>query len=242
MLNPPFADIRIENRRRPFLCIAIGFAVCLAVWTGCEKPNDAENRTAPPPAPVYEGTVVAMGDSLTEGYGVAETEAYPALLEQKLRQDGHHWRVVNAGVSAETSSGARSRIDWILTLDPDIVILETGANDGLRGIDIDLIQENLNAIVDRFQENGVIVVLAGMQMVRNLGEDYTRRFREIYPAVAQENSLILIPFFLENVAGKPELNQADGIHPLPAGYRIVVETVYPYVLQAIRVVGERPRS
>lgn len=224
----------------PILCALF----LLTAASGCDKPDDTAGTPSPPAAqrPEYEGTIVAVGDSLTEGYGVEQTEAYPALLEQKLRADGCNWRVINAGVSAETSSGTKSRTDWILTLKPDIVILETGANDGLRGIDTDLVRENLDAIVKRFKDNGVVVVLAGMEMVRNLGKDYTRRFRDVYPEIARENDLILIPFFLENVAGKPALNQADGIHPLPEGYRIVVETIYPYVLQAIDRVKAAPAS
>jgi acyl-CoA thioesterase-1 len=142
--------------------------------------------------------------------------------------------VVNAGVSGETSSGALSRVEWILeSLSPDIVILETGANDGLRGIDVDLARENILAIVTRLQEEGVTVILAGMQMVKNLGEDYGLAFAALYGEVAAETGAILVPFFLEGVAGDPSLNLADGIHPTAAGYRIVAGNVYPYVREAV---------
>jgi acyl-CoA thioesterase-1 len=180
------------------------------------------------------GIIVAMGDSLTEGLGVAEEAAFPALLEAKLDAEGFSFRVINAGVSGETSSGARSRLNWIMSLAPDIVILETGANDGFRGIDPGLVRDNIHAMVTFFQQKGVVVVLAGMRMVTNMGEDYARRFAAVYPGVAAETGAILVPFLLEGVATRPALNQEDGIHPTAEGYRLVVETLYPYVVKAIR--------
>ena len=191
---------------------------------------------APPTAtsrPETRGVIVAVGDSLTEGLGVEKSEAYPALLEQKLRTNGYSYQVVNAGVSGETSSGALSRVNWVLNLKPDIVILETGGNDGLRAIDPELTEANLNTIIDRFRDDGADVVLAGMQTIQNLGQEYTDAYREIYPTVAAEQGTILIPFFLEGVAAEPDLNQEDGIHPTAEGYEIIVETVYPYVVEAI---------
>ncbi|HSB77681.1 MAG TPA: arylesterase [Candidatus Methylomirabilis sp.] len=182
----------------------------------------------------YEGTVVAVGDSLTAGLGIEEDLAYPALLEKKLAAEGFRYRVVNAGVSGETSSGALSRIHWILRMKPDIVILETGANDGLRGIDPTLTRKNIEEILRVLQGAHVSVILAGMEMVQNLGQEYTTAFRRIYPEAAKKFRVPLIPFFLEGVAGKPALNQADGIHPTAAGYKVVVETVYPHVAEAIR--------
>jgi acyl-CoA thioesterase-1 len=178
--------------------------------------------------------IVAMGNSLSEGLGVDEAAAYPAVLEKLLGDAGHAYQVVNAGVSGETSSAARSRLDWVMKLNPDLVILETGANDGFRGIEPDLIRDNILFMVRAFKQRGVKVVLVGMKMVRNLGDDYTRRFAAVYPDVAARESIPLVPFMLEGVAGKPELNQADGIHPTAAGYRIVAETVYPYVVEAIK--------
>ena len=191
---------------------------------------------APPPEqeqPVYEGTIVAMGDSLTAGLGLPEEQAYPARLERKLRSNGYAFRVVNGGISGETSSGALSRTKWMLSLKPDIVILETGANDGLRGIDPEVTKKNMNEIVGILKEHKVTVVLAGMKIVLNLGDEYTNAFMEIYPAVAEKQKLILIPFFLEGIAGDPGLNQSDGIHPNEEGYRRVVEAIYPYVIEAI---------
>jgi len=175
-----------------------------------------------------------MGDSLSEGFGVEEGSAYPARLEARLRGEGYDVQVINAGVSGETSSGARSRVDWVLTLQPDVVILETGANDGFRGIDPAVIEENIDTIVAQLQAGGATVVLAGMQIVRNLGRPYTTAFASIYPRVAGARGAILIPFFLEGVAAVPALNQSDGIHPNAEGYRVVTETVYPYVVKALR--------
>jgi len=178
---------------------------------------------------------VAVGDSLTEGLGVEEELAYPALLEEKLRQQGYRYQVVNAGNSGETSSGTLSRIKWVLTLNPDIVILVIGANDGFRGIDPGLIKSNIVAIIKTLKEKNVIVVLGGMQIVQNLGRDYTGAFAEIYPEIARSEDVLLIPFFLADVAADRELNQADGIHPNAEGYRRIVDTVYPYVTEAIKI-------
>jgi acyl-CoA thioesterase-1 len=147
---------------------------------------------------------------------------------------------VNAGISGETSSGALSRVAWVLKLRPDIVILETGANDGLRGIDPRVTRNNIDETIRILKENKVTVVLAGMRMVTNLGREFTRAFAAIYPELAGKHDVILVPFFLKGVAGEPSLNQADGIHPTPEGYRIVTETVYPFVLEAIERKQTKP--
>mgnify|MGYP001829144899 FL=1 len=184
-------------------------------------------------SPDYEGTIVAVGDSLTEGLGVAEEFAYPALLEKKLRSNGYHYRVVNAGVSGETSSGTLARIKWVLTLKPDIVILVIGANDGFRGIDPELIKSNIITIVRTFKEKKLTVLLGGMQMGQNLGKEYITAFEKNYPLVAREENVGLVPFFLNGVAANPNLNQTDGIHPTAEGYRVVVDHILPYVVKAI---------
>lgn len=179
-------------------------------------------------------TIVAVGDSLTAGHGLDESDSYPADLEKKLQEDGYRYRVVNAGVSGETSSGTLARMDWILTLKPDIIILETGANDGLRGIDPRLAERNIGAILEKLKEKDVVVVLAGMKMVWNLGPAYVAEFNGIYPRLAKEFDVIFMPFFLEGVAMKRELNLEDGLHPNAKGYRIITDNIYPYVLQAIK--------
>lgn len=177
--------------------------------------------------------IVAVGDSLTAGYGVAEEESYPDLLGKKLKSDGYNCRVVNSGVSAETSSGLLSRVGWVLGLNPDIVILETGANDGLRGIDPEMVEKNIRDILFRLKEAEVITVLAGMKMVWNLGPVYVKRFNGIYPRLADEFGVIFVPFFLKDVAMKSELTLGDGLHPNGDGYKIIAENIYPYVLQAV---------
>ncbi len=191
----------------------------------------------PPPtatAAAREGIlIVAMGDSLTEGLGVDSTEAYPAQLQSKLLENGYDVTVVNAGVSGETSSGALSRVEWVLRQQPDIVILAIGGNDGLRGVEPSITQANIDQIVQKIEESGAVVLLAGMEMVQNMGTEFTSDFRNIYPAIAERHDLILMPFLLEGVAADPDLNQPDFIHPTAEGYTIVVENLYPYVVAAI---------
>lgn len=193
----------------------------------------------PPPQPkaskeqATTGVIVAIGDSLTAGYGVDIKESYPALLEEKLRGAGYPYQVINAGISAETSSGALSRLEWVLTMNPDIVILETGANDGLRGIDPQVAEDNIRQMLATLKERRVTVILAGMKMVRNLGPDYVVRFNQIYPKLAKESGVIFMPFFLEGVAMVGQFNLEDGIHPNPAGYAKIVDNLFPSVVRAI---------
>jgi acyl-CoA thioesterase I len=193
-----------------------------------------EDPPSMPPSEIqFSGTIVAMGNSLTEGLGVPEEKAYPARLQKALRDKGYDYRVVNAGISGETSSGARSRMEWVLRMKPDIIILETGANDGLRGLDPELIRRNIREMVDTFTAEGIVVVLAGMKIVPNLGPAYSKTFADVYTDVGGDNDVIMIPFFLEGVAGVSKLNQPDGIHPTADGYARVVEHIFPYVTEAI---------
>lgn len=178
-------------------------------------------------------TIVAVGDSLTAGLGVAEEQSFPALIEKKLQADGYRYRVINGGVSSETSSGALSRLEWIFTLQPDIVILETGANDGLRGIDPQVAEDNIREILKVLKDRNVGVLLAGMKMTRNLGPLYVAKFNALYPRLAEESGVVFMPFLLEGVAMQGALNQADGIHPNAAGHQKIAENIYPYVLTAI---------
>ena len=179
------------------------------------------------------GVIVAMGDSLTAGLGVAPNESYPALLEKLLVERGLNYRVVNAGISGETSSGAKARIDWVLKLNPDIVILETGANDGLRGIDPRLVEENIEQIIVRLKQEEVTVILTGMMMLTNLGKTYVSAFNELYSKLASRHDVVFMPFFLKDVAAEPSMNQTDGIHPNPTGYQIIAANLLPYVEKAI---------
>jgi acyl-CoA thioesterase I len=200
--------------------------VCSLSFASADEASAAQGASA--------GTIAAVGDSLTAGYSLKESEAYPALLEKKLHQAGYNWRVINAGISGETSSGTLSRIDWILKLKPDIVILEIGANDGLRAVDPKLVHKNIEKIVSTLQAKNIEVVLCGMQMLRNLGYAYTTEFTKIYPRIAKDHNLILVPFFLDKVAGEAGLNIFDGVHPNAKGYRIIADTVYPYAVKAIQ--------
>lgn len=210
----------------------ISLLLCGVLLLGCDQQQKTEETAA---TPSYEGTIIAVGDSLTAGLGLMENEAWPALLEKKLQNNGNHWQVINAGISGETTSGNLSRMKWILAQKPDVVILETGANDGFRGISPSVIRKNISKAVQMLQEGNVTVVLAGMQIVQNLGADYTGAFADIYPSVARERDCLLIPFILQQVAGEAALNQADTIHPNEKGHTIIAETVYPFVLQALQV-------
>ena len=212
------------------------WGLMIPILVACGAEPGAGPGGAPParPQPVWQGTIVALGDSLTAGYGLSEDEAWPSLLEKRLASEGRAWRVVNAGVSGETTSGTLSRVDWIMRqLKPEVVILAIGGNDGLRGLDVGLMESNITSVVQRLQDGGAVVVLAGMRMVRNLGPDYTRQFDAVYPAVARDTGAILVPFLLEGVATVPSLNLPDGIHPNAAGHRMVVETLYPFVLKSL---------
>ena len=170
--------------------------------------------------------IVAFGDSLTAGLGVAPDEAYPGQLARWLREQGFAYDVINAGVSGDTSAGGLRRVEWILKNQPRLVILELGANDGLRGQPLKETYDNLNAIIKGLKAKGVIVVLAGMRLPLNYGDDYTQEFSDLYVRLAQEHDVSFIPFFLEGVATHRYLNQGDGIHPTAEGYSIVVKNVW----------------
>ena len=180
-------------------------------------------------------TILALGDSLTEGLGVAENEAYPAQLEAALKQAGYvNAKVINSGLSGETSSGLVNRLDWVLKTKPDITILTTGANDAMRGIEVPTIDKNIRTTIKRLQDEGSVVVLGGMQIYDNLGDDYVNSFSAIYPKIAKDTGVAFIPFFLEGVGGDRSLNQADAIHPTKEGYtRIVNNNILPVLTPAI---------
>lgn len=168
---------------------------------------------------------MAFGDSLTAGLGVQAEESYPAQLQRRLDGLGYNYRVINAGVSGDTTAGGLRRVPWILHNKPALVILELGANDGLRGLPVDQTKSNLRQIIRLLQQGGTTVVLAGMKLPPNYGQSYTASFEGMYRMLANEHQLALIPFFLEGVGGLSSLNQADGIHPTKAGYGVIVEEV-----------------
>jgi len=170
--------------------------------------------------------LVAFGDSLTEGSGVDPASNYPAKLQIRLDRAAHRYQVVNEGIGGDTSAQGLNRADAVVSLNPAIIIVEFGANDGLRGIPVAATRLNLEEIVRKFQSAGIQVVLAGMEMPPNYGPEYTRSFREIFQSLSKSLKVPLIPFFLDGVGGHPELNQEDGIHPTAEGYDIVVENVW----------------
>ena len=180
----------------------------------------------PVPAPAQEPVIVALGDSLTAGLGVAADEAYPARLEARLAREGLRYRVVNAGVSGDTTAGALRRIDWVLRARPAVVVVALGANDGLRGLPVAAMRDNLVAIVTRLREAGARVLLAGMRLPPNYGAEYTREFAAAFETVARRTSVPLLPFLLDGVAGRANLNLPDGIHPNAAGQKLVADNVW----------------
>jgi acyl-CoA thioesterase-1 len=202
-----------------------------ALREGMESQSDTKT-TAPPnqsksPVSVERPCIVAFGDSLTAGLGVPQDQSYPAHLQRKLNAAGYAYRVVNAGVSGDTTAGGVRRVSWALNSKPAIVILELGGNDGLRGLSLNETKANLERIIQQFQQASVTVVLAGMKLPPNYGQDYTNGFEVLYQALAKQYRLTLIPFFLDGVAASSSLNQADGIHPTGEGYRLIVEKVFP---------------
>jgi len=185
-------------------------------------------------------TVLFFGDSLTAGYGLDPSQAFPALIQKKIDKQGWNFRAVNAGLSGETTAGGLRRIDWVLRRPIDVFVLELGANDGLRGLPVDEAKENLSAIMERVRKKypHVKILLAGMQVPTNLGKDYTSRFREMFPELARVHNVALIPFLLKDVGGIPELNLPDGIHPTPAGHEIVAKNVWSVLEPLLRELRE----
>ncbi len=182
------------------------------------------------PAGADERVIVALGDSLTAGYGVAPEDAWPAVVDARLRREGYPYRVVNAGVSGDTSAGGLRRVDWVLRNRPEVAVVALGANDGLRGLGTDAMQANLLAIVERFRGAGARVLVAGMEVPPNYGTAYARAFRSVFPEIARRTGSALMPFLLDGVAADPRLNLADGIHPNAAGHRAIAERVWPHLV------------
>ena len=177
--------------------------------------------------------ILALGSSLTQGYGLPPGTEFPAVLEARLRRAGIDARVVNAGVSGDTSAGGLARLDWSLADHPDAAIVELGSNDALRGLPPAETEKNLSAILEKLGDAHVPVLLCGMMAPRNLGPDYAKQFDPLYARLAEKYHVLLYPFFLSGVALDPRLNQADGIHPNPAGVRIIVSRMLPYVKKLI---------
>jgi len=231
---------------------SIGAVVCLAVASvACNSGSGQENQTrtelrqvtgegsastAPgsdspasspqPPAPDNRPKVVVLGDSLTAGLGLAQSEAYPVLLQERADADGLKYQVINGGVSGDTSAGGLSRLDWALDGDVRVLIVALGGNDGLRGLPPEELKRNLATIIERAQARKIQVIVAGMEAPPNFGEAYTVSFRQVYSDLAARYHTAFIPFLLDRVAGIERLNQGDGIHPTAAGARLVADNVW----------------
>ena len=185
-------------------------------------PQARQAQSAPASAP----RIVFLGDSLTAGYGLAKEQSVPSLIESHLRNEGYTYEVVNAGVSGDTSAGGLSRLDWSLDGDVRILVLELGANDGLRGLPVANLKRNLAEVITRARARGIRVVLTGMEAPPNFGAAYTSEFRRVYSELAKEQEVTFVPFFLDGVAGIPSLNIADGMHPNPEGARIIERSIW----------------
>ena len=185
------------------------------------------------PGGAEEPRIVVLGDSLTAGYGLPREDAFPARLEAALRAESHAWRVIDAGVSGDTSAGGLARLDWVLADEPEVVIVELGANDGLRGLPTDQMEANLDAILTKIGESGAATLLAGMRAPANFGAEYEAAFHAVYERLAGKHGVAFYPFFLEGVAMEPALNQGDGIHPNAAGVAEIVRRIVPHVVAVI---------
>lgn len=203
--------------------------------------GSAQATASPPASPADTPVVLFLGNSLTAGLGVRPDQAFPALIQQKIDSAGLDFRVRNAGVSGATSADGLRRIDWVLQGPVQVLVLELGANDALRGLDPAAMKRNLQAIIDHARRYNprMAIVLAGMLAPPNLGKDYTRRYDAVFPALARESHTALVPFLLQGVAGIPSLNQADGIHPTPAGHRIVAANVWRVLAPVLRRLAAR---
>ena len=209
------------------------FTVCAAVSSGCTREQAApQGQAGAGSAAVPDATtavvarsarprVVFLGDSLTAGYGLEKSQSVPALIQERLDTEGYDYEVVNAGVSGDTSAGGLNRLEWSLEGDVDVLVVELGANDGLRGLPVAAMKENLNQIIRRARDRGITVLLTGMEAPPNYGAAYTAEFRQAFQDLAREHDIPFVPFYLDGVAGIPALNIADGIHPNPEGARII---------------------
>ncbi|MEP1032731.1 arylesterase [Ekhidna sp.] len=222
------------------MLVSVRNLVLLVLFASCSTAGEATTEVPEKPTEKNETIqekdksekiILFFGNSITAGYQLDMDQAFPALIQKRIDSLGLNYKTINAGLSGETSAGGKSRINWVLRTTPDIFFLELGANDGLRGLPLEETIKSLQAIIDAVKKENsqAKIIIAGMMVPPNLGEDYTNQFKNIFPELAQKNDAVYIPFLLENVAGIPELNLRDGIHPTPDGHRIVAETVWEYL-------------
>jgi len=216
------------------LVILLGIISFLSACSSNPEKTQAENGEQAAESTAKK-TILFFGNSLTAGYGIDPEESFAGRIQSRLDSLKKEYRVINGGLSGETTAGGLSRLDWFLEEEPYLFVLELGGNDGLRGIALTETKKNLLAIVDKVQAKypNTKIILAGMQIPPNMGQEYTEEFKAIYPAVAKEKNIELIPFLLEGVAGNPDLNLPDGIHPTAEGHRLVMETLWPYISKAL---------
>ncbi|RIJ41663.1 arylesterase [Pontibacter oryzae] len=233
--------MNIKNKVLAIACATVvGLVACNEVDSTSETESADRTETAENTEPSTQKssetqTILFFGNSLTAGYGLEPDQAFPALIQQRIDSLNLPYKVVNAGVSGETTAGGKSRVDWLLKKPVDIFILELGANDGLRGINLSESYANLKTIIEKVRAKNpdVKIVLAGMQIPPSMGQKYTSEFKEMYTRIAAEENVLLIPFLLEGVAGDPELNQADGIHPTVEGQKILADNVWEVLEPAL---------
>ena len=222
---------KLINKRSAYFLLILVFAIVSCNNNSKEsapKKQQAMVKNIIVDSSTKKKTILFFGNSLTAGYGVDPSEAYPALIQDKIDSLHLKYKVINAGVSGETTADGNSRIDWILKQPIDIFALELGGNDGLRGIPLSVTEKNLQSIIDKVKAKypKAKIILEGIQIPPNMGPDYTLKFKEIYPRIASENKIQLLPFLLKGVGGDPKLNQRDGIHPTAEGHKIVAENVW----------------
>jgi acyl-CoA thioesterase-1 len=208
------------------LALLLGAACGRPDAAATEAPRSPAAETVQPPRVAARSRIVFLGDSLTAGYGLAKEESVPSLIQSRLDASGYAYDVVNAGVSGDTSAGGLSRLEWSLDGDVAVLVIELGANDGLRGLPVPAMKKNIAEIITRAKQRGIAVVLTGMEAPPNYGAAYTTEFRQVFHDLAREHEVVFVPFYLNGVAGIPSLNIADGMHPNPAGARIVEKTVW----------------
>lgn len=224
--------MKIKKSSLAFLLLLFTSMVLFSCGGNTSETQTTEKTETPSESQKEKQQVILFfGNSLSAGYGIDPEDAFPGLVQARLDSLGKNYKVINGGLSGETTAGGLSRLDWFLEEKPYIFVLELGGNDGLRGIQLSETKKNLLAIIDKVRGKypDTKIILAGMQIPPNMGQEYTDEFMKIYPAVAQEKNVTLIPFLLEGVAGNPELNLPDGIHPTEEGHQIVFETVWPYL-------------
>ncbi len=223
---------RFSTRIPTLFATVVLLLVCITAALAQNHPSHKSNNNKSTKKPTLSKTILFFGNSLTAGYGLDPRLAFPHLIQNKIDSLGLPFEVINAGLSGETSAGGLRRINWLLKRKIDILVLELGGNDALRGIDLDVTKRNLEGLImkTRARYPGVKVVIAGMQVPPNFGKQYADKFREIYQQLAREDDATLIPFLLRDVGGVTELNQPDGIHPTAAGHKIIAKTVWESIV------------